>query len=388
MALRDKVWEHIDELNDRLWETALKIHENPELGFEEYQAAAWMTEILEQGGFSVERGVAGLPTAFRAVHPASSPGPTIAILCEYDALPQIGHACGHNLMAMIGVGAGLGLAPFKSELPGRLLVIGTPAEEAGGGKGIMVRAGVFADVDAAMITHPGARTLFCRGSLAVQTVKMSFHGKAAHASSRPEEGINALDAAIQTFNGLNALRQHIRDGARVHGIITHGGERPNIVPEYAAAEFYVRAAQNDYCEELVEKLKNCARGGALAAGAEVKFDLTGHMYKALNQNRTMAEVWGKYATELGYPNEEYEGGLGSTDMGDVSWEVPGIHPSIRISDHPVAGHSRDFAEASRSELARKGMIAAAKAEAALAIDLFQDPALMERVKAEFAASKC
>jgi len=385
--MKAEIWREIDKLSEDLWDLALRIHAHPELGFEEYQASAWLSEALEKGGFRVERGVGGLPTAFRAVHPAERPGPRIAILAEYDALPELGHACGHNLIAAIAVGAALGLAPFKEKLPGALLVIGTPAEEGGGGKIKLIQAGLFRDVDAAMMVHPADQTLVDRGSLAITEVKIEFHGKAAHASSEPEKGINALDAVIQTFVALNALRQHIKEGSRIHGIITHGGVKPNIVPEYAAALFYVRAPENTYRDELVEKLRKCAEGAALATGARLVFTKVGHEYKAIRPNKTMARVFGRYLAELGYPPEEPKGGMGSTDMGDVSWEVPAIHPYIRICAGEIPGHSREFAEAAKSETAKAAMIAAAKAMAATCLELWTNPELFREVQEEFRQGK-
>jgi len=382
--MNDRVWRTIDERAPRLWELALRIHENPELGYEEHRAAAWLAEALEEGGFRVERGVGGVPTAFRAVHPAASPGPRVALLAEYDALPELGHACGHNLIAAIAVGAALGLAPFKKDLPGTLVVLGTPAEEGGGGKIRLIQAGLFRDLDAAMMVHPADQTLVDRGSLAITEVEVAFHGRAAHASSEPDKGINALDAVIQTFIGLNALRQHIRDGSRIHGIITHGGVKPNIVPEYAAARFYVRAPENAYRDELVEKLRRCAEGAALATGARLEFKFVGHAYKAIRPNRALARRFAHHIAALGYPVEEPKGGLGSTDMGDVSWEVPAIHPYIRIGPGTIPGHSRAFCEAARAEPARGAMLAAAKALAAVCLDLWTNPDLVAEMKAEFA----
>lgn len=385
--MKEQVWKRIDELGPQLWDLALRIHDHPELGFEEHQAAAWLAEALEGGGFRVERGAGGIPTAFRAVHPAAKPGPRVALLAEYDALPELGHACGHNLIAAIAVGAALGLAPVKKELPGALLVLGTPAEEGGGGKIKLIEAGLFRDLDAAMMVHPSDQTVVDRGSLAITEVGIEFHGVAAHASSEPDKGVNALDAVIQTFVGLNALRQHIRDGARIHGIITHGGLKPNIVPEHAAARFYVRASDNGYRDELVEKLRRCAEGAALATGARLEFRLMGHAYKAIRPNRALAHAFAEHLTALGFPVEEPTGGVGSTDMGDVSWEVPAIHPYIRIAEGTVPGHSRAFCEAARAEPARAAMIAAAKALAAVCLDLWTNPALMADVAREFSAGQ-
>ncbi len=382
--MKDRVWARIDELGGEVWDLALKIHASPELGFEEHKAAAWLSEALAQGGFQVEKGVGGLATAFRAVHPAQSPGPRIAILAEYDALPELGHACGHNLIAAMAVGAALGLAPFKKDLPGTLVVLGTPAEEGGGGKIKLIQAGLFKEVDLAMMVHPADQTLVDRGSLAITEVKIEFFGKAAHASSEPDKGINALDAVIHTFVGLNALRQHIRDGSRIHGIITHGGVKPNIVPDYAAAQFYVRSADNAYRDELVAKLKRCAEAGAMAAGAKFRFS-TGHEYKAIRPNAVLAKTFAQHIEALGYPVEQPTGGLGSTDMGDVSWEVPAIHPYVRIGPGEIPGHSKEFCEAVKSEGAKKASLAAAKAMAATCLDLWGSPTLFQRVQEEFKA---
>jgi amidohydrolase len=381
--MKEKVWQRIDELLDELWELALRIHRNPELGFEEHKAAAWLAEALETRGFRVERGVGGLETAFLAMHPAEAAGPTVAFLAEYDALPELGHACGHNLIATIAVGAALGLAPNKGELPGRLMVLGTPAEEGGGGKVLLIQAGLFRNVDVAMMVHPSDQTLVERGSLAITEVEMAFQGVAAHASSEPEKGVNALDAVIQTFNALNALRQHIRDGARIHGIITDGGQKPNIVPEHAAARFYVRAQENAYRDELVEKLRRCAEGAALSTGAGLSFKKVGHEYKAIRPNHHLAQAFRSHIEALGFPVEEPKGWMGSTDMGDVSWQVPAIHPYIRIASGEVPGHSRAFAEAAKSEGAKRALATAAKALAAVALDLWTDPGFYQKVRDEF-----
>jgi amidohydrolase len=384
--VKKRVCERIDELADELITISRKIYEHPELKFEEYQASRWLAEALKEGGFSVELGVAGLKTAIRAVHPAVSKGPAVAIIGEYDALPDLGHACGHNLIAGAALGACLGLAPFKEEIPGRLLFLGTPAEEGGGGKVIMVEARVFDDVDVAMMFHPAPYTVVDRGSLAVTEVEITFQGKAAHASSAPWEGINALDAVIQTFNGLNALRQHLRDGARIHGIITDGGTAPNIVPESASALFYVRAAQNDYRDELVEKLRRCAEGAALATGATLSFKKAGHEYKAMRTNHHLAQAFARNLESLGEPLDRVEGGLGSTDMGDVSQVVPSIHAYIRICPAGVAFHSREFAAAAASERGFEAMLKAAKALAMTAIDVATDSKLLQEIEEEFRAT--
>jgi len=381
--MREAAWREIDRRAPELWELALRLHANPELGYEEHQAAGWLSEFLEREGFQVERGLAGLSTAFRARYPAAAPGARLAVLAEYDALPELGHACGHNLIAAGAVGAALGLAVVKDQLPGELFVIGSPAEEGGGGKIRLIEAGVFRGLDTAFMFHPASETVVDRGSLAITEVEIAFRGVAAHASSQPDRGVNALDGVIQTFVALNALRQHMRDGARVHGIITDGGQKPNIVPEHAAARFYVRAADNAYRDYLLGALERCAQGAALATGAELDFRAVGHAYKAMRSNAALAESMARHLEDLGEPPVTPTGGLGSTDMGDVSWEVPSLHPYVRITEEAVPGHSRAFAEASCGEGGRRGMLVAAKAMAALAVDLWTDPALLERVRQAF-----
>jgi amidohydrolase len=384
--LKDKVVEYVDEYSSLFTDISDEIHRNPELAFKEVKASKLLATELEKAGFAVELGVAGLDTAILAVHPEESQGPTIAILGEYDALPEIGHACGHNLIAGAALGASLALGSIKKDLPGKLVFMGTPAEEDIGGKIAMVDAGLFKDVDAAMMFHPSAGyTMVGRRGLALTEVNIEFHGKPSHAAASPEKGINALDAIIQTFNGINALRQHIISSSRIHGVITHGGVKPNIVPEFAAASFYVRAAEDDYCKELVKKVEKCAKGAAEATGAKLKFKVISPSYQSRNVNKVMGDLFVKNLEILGEPiNPLPEGsGAGSSDIGNVSQVVPAIHPYISIADASVAGHSQEFAAASASFHGHKAMLVAAKALAMTAIDLFTDADLMTKVKDEF-----
>jgi len=378
-----RVCEEVDRMEGRLREISQDLFEHPEVKFEEVHAASLLAGELREAGFDVELGAAGLETAIRAVHPAAAEGPTAAVLGEYDALPEIGHACGHNLIATGGLGAALAVGAIKSELPGRLIFFGTPAEEGGGGKVKMIDAGLFEGVDAAMMFHPASYTLVGRGSLAITEVKVAFHGKPSHASASPEKGINALDAVIQTFNGINALREHIKDGARIHGIISHGGLKPNIVPEYAEAEFYVRAPATDYRDELLEKLRNCAEGAALATGAKLEFSEVGHAYKAMKPNAPLIDAYVENLLSLGWALDEPDPAMGSTDMGDVTQAVPGMHPYLAICDRRIAGHSREFAVASSSERGAQAMLTAAKALAMTAVDVLSSPDLVERMWASF-----
>jgi len=384
--LKGRVCEAVDRLEPRLRAVSKEIYENPELKFEEFRASKLLADELSAAGFEVTLGVAGLETAISAEHPAKGEGPTVAIIGEYDALPGVGHACGHNLIAAAGLGAALAVGEVKGELPGRLIFFGTPGEEGGGGKVIMVEAGLFGGVDCAMMFHPASHTVVDWGSLAISEVEIEFHGKASHAAGSPEKGINALDAVIQTFNGINALRQHIKDGARIHGIITDGGAKPNIVPEYAAANFYVRAEDNDYRDELLEKLRRCAEGAALATGASFDFRIVGHPYKAMKPNRVLGGAFVENLRALGWElNPPKDNAMGSTDMGDVSQVVPSIHAYLQICDEDIAGHSREFAEAARSERGQRAMLTAAKALAMTAIDVLSDPGLKERMWEEFRA---
>jgi amidohydrolase len=257
-------------LHPRLIDISQTLHANPEILFEERQAAALLTNELEEHGFNVERGVAGLETAFVATY--GSGKPVVALLAEYDALPKLGHACGHNLIATWAVGAGIALRRALPEVAGTIQVIGTPAEEGGGGKVIMAEAGIFNKVDAAIMMHPRDATYLDRGSLAVTRYTVEFFGQSAHASSGPEKGINALDAILQVFFSINALRQAFKPHTRIHGVITHGGDAPNIIPDYAAAKFLVRANEQAYHEELKQKFRNIVEAAALATGARVEID--------------------------------------------------------------------------------------------------------------------
>jgi len=386
--LKEQACAYVDRIADQLLSVSRDIYEHPELKFEEFRASKLLAEKLQGAGFATKLGVAGLETAIHADHPSVSDGPTVAIISEYDALPGIGHACGHNLIAAAGLGAALAVGAVKGDLPGKLIFFGTPGEEGGGGKVVMVNAGLFAAVDAAMMFHPSSRTVVDRKSLAITEVMIEFTGKASHAAGSPEKGINALDAVIQTFNGINAMRQHIKDGARIHGIITDGGAKPNIVPEHAAANFYVRALENDYRDELLEKLRACAQGAALATGATLDFKIVGHSYKAMKPNRAIGDAFVKNLTGLGESLNPppLDAGMGSTDMGDVSQVVPSIHAYIEICDENVAGHSREFAEASISKRGLDVMLIAAKALAMTTIDIFTNPELAKRMWEEFRSS--
>jgi amidohydrolase len=389
-TLKSRVTETLDRLSEELWALALRIHANPELCYREEKAAAWLTAFLEARGCRVERGVGGVPTAFRAEVPGAGPGPTGAIMAEYDALPTIGHACGHNVIATSGAGAGAALAavagPRGLPLPGRVVIIGTPAEEGGAGKVRLMEGGAFRDVDVAMMIHPRCGTQLWRPTLGLAKAKVEYFGKAAHASSWPWRGVNALNGVIGLFNALDAMRQQIRLDARIHGIITVGGQQANIIPEYTAAEFYLRSLDRAYLLELRRRFEAAAEGAATATGCRVQVTFDPIIHDPLKPNFTMLELFGRNLDRIGFPVDPDDGqaGYGSTDAGNVSQALPTIHPYIRISPDGVPGHSRDFAEAAASPLARAGMAAAAKALAMTALDLLADPAAVPAAKAEFA----
>jgi len=388
VALKAHVVEAVDRLGDELEALSHRIHAHPELCFEEERAHAWLTEFLEKQGASVERSIGGLRTAFRATIAGSGPGPTVAILCEYDALPGIGHACGHNVIAGAGAGAGAALATALGRLPfpGRVQVIGTPAEEGGGGKIKLLDAGVFRDVDAALMIHGRCGTQVWRPTLGIVKVRAEFFGKAAHASSWPWQGVNALNALVQLFVAIDAMRQQLRPDARVHGIITSGGAQPNIIPEYTSAQFYLRALDVEYCRELLRRFEAAVAGAAQATGCRSAVTQEGALHEPLRPNRTLARLFraNLEAIAVAEDADERDAGLGSTDCGNVSQVIPTIHPYIRIAPDGVPGHSREFAAWARSPLARAGLLAGAKAMAMTALDLLAAPETLVAAREDFA----
>jgi amidohydrolase len=388
--VKRKVLAAADGLADELEALSHTIHANPELAFKEEKAHAWLTDFLAKHGAQVERGVGGLPTAFRATIPGRGAGPTVAILAEYDALPAIGHACGHNVIATAGTGAGAAIAAALGTVPyaGRVQVIGTPAEEGGAGKVRLMEAGVFRGVDAAMMVHGRSGTRVWRPTLGIVKVKVDFHGKAAHASSWPWRGVNALNAVIQLFVSLDLLRQQLRPDARVHGIITKGGDQPNIIPEHTSAEFYLRALTTTEVRELERRFRAAAEAAATATGCRVTVTADPTIHEPMKPNATMAALFAQNLEFIGFPEDpdEAEAGYGSTDCGNVSQALPTIHPYVRIAPDGVPGHSRDFAEWARSPLARAGMLAGAKAMALTALDLLASPEALAGAKRDFDAA--
>lgn len=363
------------------------IHANPELRFEEHKAAAWIAGLLQARGFEVEHGIAGMPTALRAKR--GTAGPRIAILGEYDALPDIGHACGHNLIAASAVGAFLGASAAREQAnaPGELVFLGTPAEEGGGGKIKMIQSGVFEGVDAAMMFHPFDRDMLMHVALASAWISMKFIGAPAHAAAAPHDGKSALQACMDTFRLIDGQRLRFRDGVRVHGIISNGGQAVNIVPETAACEFSVRARDAAELARVRRIVENCAKAAALASDVEVEINgRTG--YRDMKNNVSLARRLGEHLSALGRPARETDDrvGAGSTDMGDVSHVVPSIHPYLAIVDENEAlCHQHAFAHAAASERGLSTAFTAAKALARTAVELLVDAELRASVKAEWQA---
>lgn len=383
--LKQRAVASIDSMRDNFIGISQTIHANPELQFQEFKSAALLCQTLESHGFAVERGAGGLETAFIAEMAGKKGGPTIAILAEYDALPELGHACGHNIIGTSAIAAGIAVGKVIKDLPGKVIVIGTPAEEGGGGKVIMLEKGVFEGIDAAMMVHPASRTMVDRGSLASNRLKVEFKGKASHAAAAPEDGINALEAVILTFNNVNALRLHLKTDARVHGIINNGGSAANVIPDYAAATFSVRAASRAYAQEVLERVIACAQAAGMATGAELKYTIKPG-YAEITPNKTIAQAFAENWRAIGVevqpvrPNER----MGSTDMGNVSQKIPSVHPYITIAPPGTAGHTNEFREAAKSPAGNEGLLNAAKAMAMTTIDLLADPKLVEQMKTEFA----
>jgi len=380
--LKLKIKDRVESQRQQLIQLSLNIHDNPELGFKEEKAVAWLTGYLEDSGFHVERGIAGLATAFRATYGQGSP--TIALLAEYDALPKIGHACGHNIIGVSAVGAAVASKAIIDKLGGSVVVMGTPGEEVFGGKIDMVKAGTFKEIDVAMLVHPEVRNMPTEEALACSSLEVEFFGRPAHAAGQPHKGINALDAMILAFTSINSLRQHIRGDARIHGIITDGGEAPNIVPAHSAAVFLIRALDYDYLAELNDKVLNCFTGASIASGARLEYRWRDRTYAPMKSNMTLAGLFKQNLESLGRQVEtcDPQFGMGSTDMGNVSQVVPSIHPTIAIAPREVLIHTPEFAAAAASQAGQQGLMDAAKAMTMTVVDILQ-PGTIDKIRQEF-----
>lgn len=387
-GIRQTILERIDELSDTLLDVSHAIHGRPELAFEERFASALLCDTAASFGLTPRRGVYTLETAFEADFSAGA-GPTVAVLAEYDALPGIGHACGHNLIATSALGAALGLLAVRDRLPGTVRLLGTPAEEKGGGKELMARAGAFDGVDAALMIHPAGVNLTAMPCICVAEVSVVYHGRSAHASAMPHRGINALDGLLLAYQAISNLRQHIRDRERIHGIITEGGQAPNIVPDRAAGEFYVRAANERDLEALKPRVQACFEAGARGSGCEVEVNWAGVDYLDLNTNAPLAASFQRHGESLGrkFLPAEALGGAGSTDMGNVSYRVPSIHPMLACAPPSVVIHNPEFARYARSEAGDLAALDGARALALTAAEFLLDPAMQSETRRAFEVSR-
>ena len=390
--LKDRVCQAVDRRAPELIETADWIHAHPEIGHQEVEASRRLMGLLQSAGIPVEPGTAGMPTAFKAeLGGKRGPRPRIAILAEYDALPGLGHGCGHNLIGTSAVGAGLALSEVAPDLDGSIWVLGTPAEESAapnsGGKVHMVNAGVFSEVDAAIMFHPATETAVTMDrSLAARGFEFYFHGRAAHAAGAPEEGLNALDAVVLLYNAISMLRQQVRSDVRIHGIILSGGAAANIIPDYAAIRYRTRADDSEYLAEVVERVIACAEGAARATGCRLEWKEYMPGYENTMPNRVLLELMTQNLRALGITvnNERRRSGKGSTDFGNVSRRVPGIEARIAITDQlDTPGHSVEFREAAGSDQGRQAMLIAAKGLAMTAVDLLTNPEHLKRARAAF-----
>jgi len=361
-----------------------RVHAHPELNFEEERAAAWVAGVLSDGGFDVETGVADLPTAFVAT--AGSGPLTIGICAEYDALPGIGHACGHNIIAAAAAGAGLGLRPLVDDLGLTVKVFGTPAEEGGGGKVLMLERGVFAGVHASMMVHPSPVERETMACLAVSHWEVTYRGKSAHASAWPEQGINAADALTVAQVGIGLLRQHIRRTDRIHGIVTRGGDAPNVVPESTAGAWLVRSRTLAELAELEPRVRACFEAGALATGCELEMRPLGPAYSEMRHDVELAAVYRANAEALGrgfidLPQELAERTAGSTDMANISLAIPAIHPMLGIDSLPATNHQPEFTAACITPTADDAVVGGATAMAWTCVDMATDSQLRSRLLA-------
>ncbi|EWG11567.1 M20 family metallopeptidase [Cytobacillus firmus] len=389
--LKEAIKKNVDDNKELYLSASHQIHANPEIGNEEFFASGLLSGILEKEGFEVERAVAGHETAFLARKKSDKPGPSIAFLAEYDALPGLGHGCGHNIIGTTSVAAAIALSKVIDETGGEAVVLGTPAEEGGpngSAKGSFVKHGLLEGIDAALMVHPSNHTRLTSSSLAVDPLDFEFIGKPAHAAASPEEGINALDAVIQLFNGINALRQQLKDDVRIHGIITHGGDAPNIIPEYAKARFFIRASTRTSLNEVTRKVKAVAEGAALATGAKLNVIAFQNEVDNLLLNKTYDQVFKEVIEDLGETVVEGDrDGIGSTDAGNISQVVPTIHPYIKIGADDLVAHTVPFREAAASAKGDEALITGAKGLALTAFQLVTDPELLKSIKQEFLERK-
>jgi amidohydrolase len=388
LNMKDQLKTHVETIQNRLWEISDHLYHHPELGDQEFESMERLVEFLQEHQFTVEKGIVDRPTAFKAVYDSKKEGPTIAYLSEYDALPGVGHGCGHNLIGTMSAGAGVLLSKVVDEIGGRVVVLGTPAEETNGAKVPMAEQGVFEDIDAAMILHPADESYESGNSLAMDAIQFDYRGRTSHAAASPEKGINALDAVLQLFNGINALRQHVTSDVRIHGIISEGGVAANIVPDKAVAQFYVRAKDRIYLNEVVEKVKNIAQGAALMTGAELHISNYELSYDNMITNQTLSQLFTNNLLDAGVKEvKKAKQTYGSIDMGNVSQVVPAIHPYIGLDSPGLIAHTKEFADLTITENSHQILSKGALALASTGYDLIKNQEVLGKMKQEFYQNK-
>lgn len=384
MEILNKLENKFNEIFGDLKKLNEYIYKNPELGRKEFKACEAHKNLLKKYGFDIEENYIGIPTAYLAKYSSGKKGIKIGYLAEYDALPEIGHGCGHNILGTTSIGAGILLKEYIDEFGGEVLIFGTPAEETFGAKVDMAEAGCFDDIDVAMISHPTGKNHEKSGtSQAMEALQFTFRGKTAHAAGDPYNGINALDGVIQFFNSVNALRQQTKDSARIHGIISNGGEAANIIPDLAVANFYIREATTKEMLKLSERVKNCAKGAALATGTSLEIENYEYTFKHLVTNEKLSSIYTKNLELQGIKDIPMSDPTGSSDCGDVSHHCPTIHTYFPISKCKLTGHSLEFAKATITEEAYKGMKEAIFALVMTGKDILSDPNLLKEIKDEF-----
>ncbi|WP_206457934.1 M20 family metallopeptidase [Anaerovorax sp. IOR16] len=385
--MKERIKKNVKDYLDDAFQIANYLYENPELGYQEVKACNALCDAFERSGFEVLKGIYNIPTAFKATYDSGKEGPTLALCAEYDALPDIGHGCGHNLICSMAFLAATALKPILPEIGGKVVVFGTPAEETSGAKVAMADQGAFDDVSIAMMAHPAPVSEESGSSLTLIPLQFQYYGKSAHAAACPEEGINALDSLIQLYNGINALRQHVPNDVQFHGYISNGGSAPNIVPDFAEARFYIRAKKRATAEAAVERVKHIAEGAALMTGARLEISSFEETYYDLVTNQALLEVFTANQKSLGDDVRPAQEGIGSLDLGNVSYKAPCVHGWIGFGDSSLIIHSREFAAKTVTEEGRDLLYRGACAMALTGYDVITDKELLSRIREEFESVK-
>jgi amidohydrolase len=382
--LKNNITSQVDAMAHELVDLAKMLYDHPETAYEEHHACRLLSEFLTRKGFAVQAAVGGVETAFCVAPPNLGAGrPNIAFLAEYDALPKIGHGCGHNLIAAAAVGAFIALNRAWPDCPGTVRIIGTPAEEGGGGKARLAEAGVFEGVDFSLMFHPGHDNRLGSNSLGRIKAKVEFFGQTAHAAAAPEKGINALDAIIGTYNNISYLRQQMPATCRIHGVITSGGDAPNVIPDYTAGLFYIRSLERGYLHTLFKRFEDCCRGAAEATGCSVQITVLPPSLEPMKRNAVMENVWRVNMEHLGIEPCLTEGPAGSTDLGNISQIMPVIQPYLKLCGEDTPAHTIEFAEATQSKTGSRILIDAAKLLAMTACDYLASEKIQEEAAREF-----